>query len=203
MSKDYKTPPKAAPRKKGHPLLTGLLIGLFAGVTAAVGVALYINKAPSPFVERDKPPEAAPEQAANAATQGVAPETAAPAIDKPGKAPHAKPRFDFYNILPGSEEPITEQDIKNQAQQPANAKEAYYLQAGAFQSGADADNLKAKLALLGVEAVIQTAELPGKGLWHRVRTGPYATVEEAGKARAMLAQNKVETTLIKVKDAPQ
>jgi len=198
MSRDYKKmPPKNTPGKKGNPLLTGLMIGLFAGLIIAVGVALYINHMPSPFTEGTKPqPDTAPEKT----TKEEKPATDAEAPGNQGTAA-AKPRFDFYNILPGSEEPITEQNIKQARQQPTGT-EVYYLQAGAFQSENDADNLKAKLALLGIEAVIQTANLPDKGLWHRVRVGPYSNVDEADKVRATLAQNKVNASLIKVKDTP-
>ena len=191
-------PPKNAPKKKGNPLLTGLMIGLFAGLIIAVGVALYINHTPSPFTEKAKPQtDTAPDKTAEQGTPATG--AAAPA-DKQSTAA-AKPRFDFYNILPGSEEPITEQNIKQARQQTAGT-EVYYLQAGAFHSESDADNLKAKLALLGIEAVIQTANLPDKGLLHRVRIGPYSNVDEADKVRATLAQNKVNASLIKVKDTP-
>lgn len=191
--------PKNSPNKKGNPLLAGLMIGLFVGLAIAVGVAVYINHIPSPFTDRTKQqPEPEPEK-----TTKQAPTTGAetpPVPDKQDTAA-AKPRFDFYNILPGSEEPITEQNIKQARQQPTGT-EVYYLQAGAFQSENEADNLKAKLALLGIEAVIQTADVPDKGLWHRVRVGPYSNVDEADKVRATLAQNKVNVSLIKVKDTP-
>jgi cell division protein FtsN len=199
MSRDYKSPSKSTPKKAGNPLLTGLLIGLFIGLASAVGVALYINRMPSPFSERNPPAADAPAEKAAIAAPDNAAET--PTATQ-GKAP-SKPRFDFYNILPGSEEPISEQNLKQQAQQAPGEKEAYFLQAGAFQSGADADNLKAKLALLGVEAVIQTVNLPDKGIWHRVRIGPYVNIEEASNVKATLAQNKVDASVIKVKEAPQ
>jgi cell division protein FtsN len=76
------------------------------------------------------------------------------------------------------------------------------LQAGAFQNAPDADNLKARLALLGVEATIQTTTLPGKGVRHRVRVGPYIAIEDLNRARDALKQNGIETTLIKVRAAP-
>lgn len=192
-------PPKSAPSKKGNPLLTGLMIGLFAGLIIAVGVALYVNHMPSAFTEKTtQQPDTAPEKTAKQVKPATGPDAPAATPDKQGTAT-AKPRFDFYNILPGSEEPITEQNIKQARQQPVGT-DVYYLQAGAFQSENDADNLKAKLALLGIEAVIQTANLPDKGLWHRVRVGPYSSIDEADKVRATLAQNKVNASLIKVKD---
>ena len=79
-------------------------------------------------------------------------------------------------------------------------REAFFLQAGAFQNAPDADNLKARLALLGVEANIETTAVPDKGVWHRVRIGPYTSVEELNRARDSLKQNGVQTTLIKLRE---
>ncbi|MBI3057552.1 MAG: SPOR domain-containing protein, partial [Betaproteobacteria bacterium] len=84
----------------------------------------------------------------------------------------------------------------------AQARDAFFLQAGAFQTAPDADNMKARLALLGVEAEVQTTPLPDKGVWHRVRAGPYTAIEELNRTRDILKQNGIETTLIKVREAP-
>jgi cell division protein FtsN len=73
----------------------------------------------------------------------------------------------------------------------------YYLQAGAFQSPQDADNLKAQLALLGVEAVIQTSDLGDKGVFHRVRVGPIRALDEVDRTRSLLTQNNIPATLVK------
>ena len=82
----------------------------------------------------------------------------------------------------------------------AAVKETFFLQAGAFQNAPDADNLKARLALLGVEATIQTTTLADKGVWHRVRVGPYTRVEELNRTRDTLKQNGIDTALIKVRE---
>ena len=186
MSKDYKRPePKA--RGSGSSLLVGILIGLVLGLGIALGVAWYLNKSPSPFLTEKK----APPKAEKPAVKGE---------EKTAKAPD-KPRFDFYKILPGNEEPATDQQLKD-AQKKAKAsapKETFFLQAGAFQNAPDADNLKARLALLGIEATIQTASVPEKGVWHRVRVGPYTSVEELNRTRDTLKQNGIETALIKVR----
>jgi len=87
-----------------------------------------------------------------------------------------------------------------QKKSTAAAKETFFLQAGAFQGAPDADNLKARLALLGIEATIQTTTLPDRGVWHRVRVGPYTSVEELNRTRDTLRQNGVETALIKVRE---
>ncbi len=195
MSKDYKKAErKAGSRGGGSSLLVGILIGLVLGLGIALGVAWYINKMPSPFIIRPAPPTKG--EPAKGNTPGIA-----RVEDQPGKAAEGKPRFDFYKILPGIEEPATEQQLKD-AQQASTAaeREAFFLQAGAFQSAPDADNLKARLALLGIEAAIQTTSLPDRGVWHRVRIGPYTSIEELSRTRDTLRQNGVETTLIKVRD---
>jgi len=192
MSKDYKRPePKS--RGGGSSLLVGILIGLVLGLGIALGVAWYINKMPSPFLGGRTPP---------AKTESAKGEKAAALPKGEDKSkPEAKPRFDFYKILPG-EEPATDQQLKD-AQKKATAtaaKETFFLQAGAFPNAPDADNLKARLALLGIEATIQTTTVPEKGIWHRVRVGPYTSVEELNRTRDTLKQNGVETVLIKVRE---
>ena len=191
MSKDYRqTAPKA---KSGGGLLLGLFIGFLLGLGLAAGIAIYFFKTPVPFLNKAKPPEKA-----SPAPPGLT-EAA-----KSGKAEDTKPRFDFYRILPGQEEPVTEQQLKQAAQAAAKAgalsKDTYFLQAGAFQNPADADNLKARLALLGLEASVEPTNLPDKGVWYRIRLGPYANVDEINRVRAQLVQNGFDASLVKIKD---
>jgi cell division protein FtsN len=195
MSKDYKRPNQKSGRNKNGSgsLLIGILIGLLLGLGIALAVAWYINKMPTPFQNRSSPSAKGDAQKSPVAD-------AAKSDDKTGKA-ETKPRFDFYKILPGSEEPVTDQQFKEAQQKPsAQAKEAFFLQAGAFQNAPDADNLKARLALMGVEATVQTTTLPDKGVWHRVRVGPYTTVDDLNRARETLKQSGIDTTLIKVRE---
>lgn len=201
MSRDYKTDSnKSSSSNSASSFFLGLFIGLLLGLGIALGVAWYINKLPSPFVSREKPPANLPGSETKA--EPPAPQVAPKQEEKQTKAtPKDKPRFDFYKILPGVEEPVTEKELKQAAKQPSLSKDVYFLQAGAFQNLPDADNLKAKLALLGVEANIQSAALADKGVWHRVRVGPYINVDELNRMRATLKQNGIDTSLIKVHDA--
>jgi cell division protein FtsN len=172
VSKDYKKPErKPASRAASGSLFVGILIGLVLGLSIALGVAWYINKMPSPFLTRSAPSaKAAPQAAAKNEPR---------AEDKSAKAdPNAKPRFDFYKILPG-EQPVPGEQAKEPQKPPAAAeRETFFLQAGAFQNAPDADNLKARLALVGVEATIQTATLRK----HR-RAEPRARDAEAERLR--------------------
>jgi cell division protein FtsN len=185
----------------GHPMLTGVFIGLLIGLCMALAVALYLNKY-NPFVARSRPPDK-PEPRVEAAK--VAPPAGMPAARRPQAQP-ARPqdarqadakRFDFYKILPGAEEAVSEKDLKRN-QPPGAAREVYYLQAGAFQKSADADNLKARLALAGLEAQIQTATLPDKTVWHRVRLGPFRHPDAMMQTRSVLRENQIEPSIIKV-----
>ncbi|MDB5811083.1 MAG: hypothetical protein JWN94_3205 [Betaproteobacteria bacterium] len=195
MSKDYKAPTKKTGGNKNGAgsLLVGILIGLLLGLGIALAVAWYINKMPTPFINRAPAPS---KHESQKSSDGAGRE------DKAAKSADGKPRFDFYKILPGSEEPVTEQQFKDAQNKPALGKETFYLQAGAFQNAPDADNLKARLALAGVAASVQTTTLADKGVWHRVRVGPYTSVEELNRARDTLKQNGVDTTLIKVRETP-
>ncbi|MGB8052994.1 MAG: SPOR domain-containing protein, partial [Azonexus sp.] len=58
----------------------------------------------------------------------------------------------------------------------------------------DADNQKAKLAFMGVEAVIQQVMIQDKTLY-RVRVGPYTKIDELNKVRAQLAKSGIDAQL--------
>ncbi|TDR80157.1 cell division protein FtsN [Paludibacterium purpuratum] len=128
----------------------------------------------------------APSAAAPSATTPAKPAASANGKDKSGQ------RFDFYKILPGQVEAVTADGNAPAGAHADNGIKKPYLQLGAFQNQDDADNLKAKLALIGVEATIQSADVPGKGIVHRVRVGPFATQADADRIRSLLKQNGIE-----------
>lgn len=180
--------------------LWGLLGGLLIGLLIAFGIVWYLNKTPLPFVEKVSPP---------AATGDIAPGSQPlPLPGKPGDKPRERTQLDFYNILPGAQptSPSTAAPGAPAPTEPPTIEikpvEVFYLQAGAFQKAEDAEKLKARLALLGVEAVVQEANIADKGVLHRVRVGPFANVDEMNRARTMLAQNGVQTTVAKQKETP-
>jgi len=194
--------PQAAPRRTRRKaeggFLLGMSVGVLIGLAVALGIAFYLNKAPVPFLTA-KPTKADKEQASGKppAIAGL-PGTASvpPAADKP--------KFDFYKILPGQEEPVSEKELRERSRQARSQQEAskdvYFIQAGSFQNPADADNQKARLAILGYESSVEPANLPDKGTWYRVRLGPYTKVEEINRVRQALAQNGIDASLIKIKE---
>jgi cell division protein FtsN len=72
----------------------------------------------------------------------------------------------------------------------------HFLQVGSFAAASDADNRKAKLALLGFEAMVRAVQVPEKGTVHRVIVGPFATPAEMEEAKAELAANNFASSLI-------
>ncbi|OHX17477.1 sporulation protein [Chromobacterium amazonense] len=138
--------------------------------------------------------EAVPLPPPGAATHENKPKPAAP----PAQAKHDgnDQRFDFYKILPGQVDAVTSDAKAGEPSSSAQAKKVY-LQLGAFQNQDEADNLKAKLALLGVEAKIQSVSVPDKGMVHRVRVGPLSRQDEVDRLRAQLKQNGIAASVVK------
>lgn len=201
MTRDYKPAQRARKTPasgSGSSLLVGILIGLLLGLAIALGVAVYLNKIPAPFTGRGKAPESPP----SAKNDILKPPPAAPAKAADATPrPEDKPRFDFYQILPGDDAGKGKAAKEPPKPPGSDVKETFYLQAGAFQGAADADNMKARLALLGLEATIQVTTSAERGTFHRVRLGPYSRVEDVNRVREVLKQNDIETTLIKGRDA--
>lgn len=74
---------------------------------------------------------------------------------------------------------------------------SYVLQAGAFQASAQAEELKARIAMLGLGARVESAEIDGKSI-HRVRTGPYSSASDLADAKRKLAEGGLPAMAIKV-----
>ena len=215
MSKFDKTggkTPRATQKKSGGGTVLGVFIGLVIGVLIAFGVVWYLNKSPLPFLNKyegaPKAENGKPAQGGTAAT----PQPPAPLPGKPGDKATDR-RFEFYGLLEGKQPaaPGTAVPAPAAPATPAvtiapvaDAKpapvEIFFLQVGAFQKAADADNLKAKLALTGLETSVQEVSIPEKGTMHRVRVGPFRSPEEMNKARTLLSQNGVQGTVVKSKE---
>jgi cell division protein FtsN len=196
-----RTPPATRSRSGGGFLL-GMFVGVVLGLAVALGIAFYLNKTPIPFITAK--PRTTDKDTKPPVIAGM------PQGTTPAGTPE-KPKFDFYKILPGNEEPVSEKELQARAAAAAAAarkggqqdasKDVYFIQAGSFQNPADADNQKARLAILGFESSVEPANLPDKGTWYRVRMGPYTKVEEINRVRQSLAQSGIEANLVKIKES--
>jgi len=217
MSRDMKPPRRQAQparKKSGGGTLVGMFIGLVLGVGIAAGVVWYLNKSPLPFA--NKVP--LPTRADNSSAANGQPAQPMALPGKPGD-PVPEKRFQFYDILPGKSEAAPDKgaqppkpearkdepkkdEKKEEKKEEAKKEEAkesktpLFLQAGSFSTAQDADNQKAKLAFMGVEAVVQQVMVQDK-TYYRVRVGPYPRIEDVNKVRAELARSGIDAQLAK------
>ena len=215
MSRDMK-PRKVQPAKKksGGGTLVGMFIGLVLGVVIAAAVVWYMNQSPLPF---NKQVQAAKSEQAPKPANGAQPPAPVALPGKPGD-PVPEKRFQFYDILPGKSDgvpdkagkpadtaPVVEKkeekkdEVKKEEPKKEEVKESktpLFLQAGSFSTAQDADNQKAKLAFMGVEAVVQQVMIQDKTLY-RVRVGPYTRIDDLNKTRAELAKSGIDAQLSK------
>ena len=113
-----------------------------------------------------------------------------------------EPQFDFYQILPNMEVNISEWAAEEDSSPPEPAVEesgVYILQVGSFQEFDAADEIKAKLALMGISADIQRVVLNGRDVIHRVRVGPYKELKKLNEVRDMLIANNLDYMILKLK----
>ena len=214
-------------------LIIGLLLGIVISLAVALWLNRLSNpfvdkgRVPEP-VSKMAPAQPAPppEAARNAEKQAEKAKAAAPEKGKAGE----RPRFEFYSILPGDSEgkgaeakgkapapapaaaaptppPPAQTAAAKPGSSPASPKphsgESYWLQAGAFSEEREADNLKARIALTGLEAAVRPVSIPDKGTLYRVRLGPYQSLEDANRIKTTLVQNGVNATIIRTADEPR
>ena len=205
----------AGPRRGAGGTLLGIFIGLALGLALAAGVAWTLMGG-----RQGVPSKSQDSAVASRDAKAAKPETP------------EKPRFDFYKILPGGEEPkiaaekkaaerpdraVAEKAAAKTAEAPKSAErpsekvaaaepsaakvakpgDRFWLQAGSFTQEADAENLKARLALAGWEAQVQSGTLPDKGVRYRVRLGPYDNPDELNRIKTQLAQRGFDAAVIK------
>ncbi|MCX7193511.1 MAG: SPOR domain-containing protein [Proteobacteria bacterium] len=194
----------AAPKKSGSPMLAGILMGMVVGVALAAGMAWFILKSPSPFVNKESDVKPAVEvvkptvEIVRPAVEVVKPRVEN-AVNGASGVEEAKPRFEFYKVLTDKPDAATDAAPKAAENPKVNESKSApkYLQAGSFANAADAENLKATLAMKGLEANVQTVSLPGKGEMHRVRVGPFQSEQEMTSARGTLKLNGLDATPVR------
>ena len=94
--------------------------------------------------------------------------------------------FEFYELLRDIEKVMPDDLPDSEPVRPAENID-YYLQAASFRKHADAEKLRARLALKGYKSVTQAREVEGKGTFYRVRLGPYGD-----KRKAKTAKNRLQ-----------
>jgi cell division protein FtsN len=188
MARDYKHKARAKPAPTKAPgwlwFVVGLAVGLFSAYLAFLAGVEPVP-APQPSVAAVPAPPKPPPRATPARKQ---------------KAPETKTRFEFYTILPEREVQVPDFEIAPRAsksEKPEVAPSSYVLQVGSFRRLEEADRLKASLALLGLQAEIQSVAITGGDTWHRVRLGPYRQLKTLSETRSRLNENGITAMVVK------
>jgi cell division protein FtsN len=185
---------RALPTGQRGSTLIGFIVGLVLGLGIAVAVALYLTNAPIPFVNKVQRPT----ENVKPGADGKLPDPNKPLYGAPVTPP---PPPAGKDDVPKIEAPS---ETKAAAEQAAKAAEAadegtrYVLQAGAFKTAEDADTMRARLAMLGLDARVFPVEQGGATLY-RVRLGPYGQLDEVNRTRKLLSDNKIDAQVIRLK----
>jgi len=203
--------------KQSWPAWIWLCLGVLLGLGLS---ALILVKDWAPMLRKKNLPQPNPEATAPKESEQAVAEDAARKPAPPKKT------YDFYSVLPEMEVVIPDAELsakaraeqQRQQQQaaqtqagaanPATATAAatptpaadasgrYVLMAGSYAEARAADEAKAKLALLGIVAKVQSITINGK-TWNRVIVGPYSNASETEAAKATLAENGVKAIPMK------
>ena len=184
---------------------------IWVGIGLALGIGLMLAvlyKDWMPLLRKNGLPQPNP--------SATAPQASEPAVADAGK-PKEPPKksYDFYKVLEANEVVIPDAELsaKARAEQQAKATPGatatptapgatatatgrYILQAGSYPDPKGADEVKAKLALLGFQAQVQPVTVNGRA-WHRVRLGPYASASDLESAKRSLSENGINAIALK------
>lgn len=179
----------------------GGLIGFVAGLVVAGVIAIWVYQA-TPFRAETTP---------LAKLEPVKPKVEAKPTGRAGELAKDEKKPDSERIVqpgapsstpsaPAAGKPAPKAEVAKADTEPAPSAEArgrLWLQVGAYVNKQDAENQRARFAVLGYEAQIQSTDIPDKGTVHRVRVGPYRDPDEAGKVRGELARQGIEVSVVK------
>ncbi|MCU0257294.1 MAG: SPOR domain-containing protein [Vicinamibacterales bacterium] len=108
--------------------------------------------------------------------------------------------YEFYDLLPDQKVVVPPRADDKRPVPPPTVERApgvYVIQAGAFPDFAQADAVKARLALLGIVAQIQQITVDGR-TFHRVRVGPIEDAARLKRMRDQLRANRIDHIVVPV-----
>ncbi len=207
-------------------IIIGLIIGLAIAVVVALvitkGASPFVNKvsrtekpsdlasasASASIIDPNKPLYSSTEAAKEAAKEfKTKPDLVAPTPDvagtpskiegkiepKPDAKPEPKAPEDKLDKLIDKAIAGKLGDAKAETHED---KWTYYLQAGAFRELSDAENARAKLALLGFEASLVERKMES-GVLYRVHIGPFEQTDAMNRVRSKLMENGVDVAVVR------
>jgi cell division protein FtsN len=187
-ARDYKTKRR---KNTGFSGWMGVLCGLAVGLGVA-GIVYIKDHRPDAQIARS----AKPDKKKSHGNEVPGAETADSGAEEPAKS------YDFYDMLPKFEVvvPEKEKDVRPDIKSvPETRRGTYVLQAGSYKNFADADRVRAQLALQGVESKVQKVSVDND-TWHRIRIGPISKLDELNRLRQILRKADVDVLVIRVGD---
>ena len=196
--------------------VVGLIIGLLLGLVLALGVALYVTKVPVPFI--NKVPQRTAEQDAAEAEKNKNWDPNAPLYGKnPAKAASAPVAASASAVGSAASSVTSARDpaailagkpVAGASGHSVGASQAgstkpgadpfsYFVQAGAYSLQDEAEQQRARLAIMGLEAKLTEREQSGRTVY-RVRLGPFDKKDDAEAAKGKLTDAGVEAALVRV-----
>jgi cell division protein FtsN len=189
VARDYK-PRRAAPG--GFSGWIGLIAGLGVGLAVAAGV----------YIKDHRPDGPAPRLVKADRKKAHGTDPAGPDAGEPGAAEEPAKSYDFYEMLPKFEVVVPEKDKDVRPDirpAPETRRGTYVLQAGSYKNFADADRIRAQLALQGIESKVQKVSVDND-TWHRIRIGPISNLDDLNRMRQVLRKADVDVLVIRVGD---
>lgn len=196
MVKDFKN--RVRPRRKKYN--KRLSVGrVFLVVLLLLGFGYFLNslrqssESISGQLSSATPKQAQQEIVVSAAKQSKPMKASVPSKKKQVQVP----RYDFFTLLPEKEVVVPDYEIKTRNREEKAGKSRavrYMMQAGSFRNNKDADRLKAKLALIGIESKIELARI-GDVNWHRVKLGPFLNMSATEVVRQRLRKNFIDVVV--------
>jgi cell division protein FtsN len=117
----------------------------------------------------------------------------AKALEPAAKPEPKKPEYRFYDELKTREVNVSAKEVETREQEDYN----YALQVGSFKDKKDAEQLRAEVILLGMDAAVESRRSEQGTMWHRVIVGPFTSRSKLQKARSILIDNDLPTMVIK------
>jgi cell division protein FtsN len=183
MARDYKNAKRSTGKNSG---MAQFFLGLGLGLALAVGVHLYDKQSLDKLATKG-----ADKEGSKAGTPAQTPQ-----------APRREDQLDFYEMLPKFEVVVPEKEKDVRRNTPGTQVDkpgAYVLQAGSYRNFADADRIKAMLALQGVTSKVEKVTIEAD-TWHRVRIGPIRDLKNLDETRRKLREAQIDAIVIKVGD---
>lgn len=189
MARDYKNT-RTNRSSSGVSAWGGFTIGLLMGLAVATAVYIY-DRRPSATLSGGAPVSSEKER--------DAPSSPTPESAQSGDS---GTEFDFYEVLPKLEVEVGRDNNKSDGSSSAagaiDAPGSYVLQVGSYRNFADADRVRARLAIQGIESNIQKISIDGpQDVWHRVRIGPINNLNRLEETRRKLREAQIDALVIK------